>query len=451
MTSKTFTHHLRRGLGSAIIELRDNPDRLRYRDIVLRCCLRDISYDTQTEGTKGYYLYTAICALDEREPFEDIIVEAFHRRLSHRIFQQLADIFRQYVFEGSDKAMQAIIDKYECLRKRLPTMRIFPTKYCEREQFEELMIDMVDFNGWSAFKKCVTDAGDIIFARGDDVCSSYDWFLGHSEDVFGKKRVWRYLNATGYNSEYVKAFVDSHKAIEDEREKSGRLRVEPEVTLESLLTRAKELVGDTYAYARMTIASRRFSRQARPQELIALAQIAMDEQDDLLKANLLRVFKYVDFPLGIEDLFLSALSGCDGLQNAAIGALERFKDSRVHDLAIRLMENGHTESALALLKKNWCRQDETIIRNAVLKSKRVSHAMQMELRDIYSNHRSKRCGDILTFVYENGECAFCRMGIIEAMLKNHVISDKLLRECVFDSYDDTRELAKRAIKRRDLS
>ena len=56
MNEKTFSQSLCRGLGGAIVELKNAKDKSVYRDIVLRCCLRDISYDWQVEGTKGFYL-----------------------------------------------------------------------------------------------------------------------------------------------------------------------------------------------------------------------------------------------------------------------------------------------------------------------------------------------------------------------------------------------------------
>ena len=79
MTEKEFSQALHRGLGSAIIELKNNENRAAYRDIVLRCCLRDISYDWQVEGTKGYYLYSAICASGDRTYLERAIIEKFCR------------------------------------------------------------------------------------------------------------------------------------------------------------------------------------------------------------------------------------------------------------------------------------------------------------------------------------------------------------------------------------
>ena len=51
---KGFAHNLHRGLGGAIVELKNAEDKSVYHDIVLHCCLRDISYDWQVEGTKGF-------------------------------------------------------------------------------------------------------------------------------------------------------------------------------------------------------------------------------------------------------------------------------------------------------------------------------------------------------------------------------------------------------------
>lgn len=53
--------------------------------------------------------------------------------------------------------------------------------------------------------------------------------------------------------------------------------------------------------------------------------------------------------------------------------------------------------------------------------------MQQNFRDIYSKRRSNSCGDILEHIYKNGECAYCRSGIVEAMVKNSVVSESILR------------------------
>jgi len=97
------------------------------------------------------------------------------------------------------------------------------------------------------------------------------------------------------------------------------------------------------------------------------------------------------------------------------------KDEQIHDLAVELLESGETEFGFDLLKENLKKLDEHLIRKVVMKSQRVSHVLQMYLREIYSKHRSASCGEILIHAYRNGECSFCRSEIVQAIGKNGVL------------------------------
>jgi len=449
MTQRDFLYKLRRGLGSAIVELQMNPDREKYRDIVLRCCLKNISYDVQCEGTKGYYLYTAICTLGAKDEFEDVMICAFMKRLEYNFFQQVTDILYLYAGEGGEKARNALYTKRQQLAKQLAKQKVFPHKFCEREQYEYLMICEINAFGWAAFKKCIVDAGRILMNRNDDACSGYDWFMSHCEDIFGKERIAHFLKIASERSDEVKAFVAATNELEKVREENMRLRIEPIVTLESYITRAQELGQDKYAYMRMTIAAKRFSRQASPNDMLGLISRIADEQSDEVRANLLRVFKDVDFPADIDVLIPYAQSKCEQLQKSTIDALGRLKVRRVHDLAIQLIQAGSFEAGLHLLIVNWHRQDEALIRERILSSKKVSHSMQQSIRDIYLKHRSKSCGDILEHVYQNAECAFCRSCIVETMWKNRVLRTAILNECMYDSYYETRKIAEKIKKNKE--
>ena len=443
MTEREFLQRLHRGLGSAIIELKENPECYKYRDIVLRCCLKDISYDIQSEGTKGHYLYAAICALGTKDAFENIIIDAFMKRLEHNLFQQLADILRLYADDGSEKARTALSIKYKSLVEQLARQRTFPIKYCEREQFESLMICEVDTYKWPAFKKCIADAGYILMTRKDDACNNYDWFLSHCKNALGKEKIARYFEMASKKSAEVKAFVIVIDKSEEIQEENPPLWVAPEVTLENYVIRARELEKDQYAYAYMYPCAMRFLRQASQADLLSLASIAENEPSDEIRANLLRVFSRIDFPGNIDLLIKYAESGFERLQDTAIDALERFKDSRVHDLSVKLITVGNLDAGFPLLINNWRKQDEVLIRQNVLSSKNISHALQKNIQDIYNKHRSKSCGDILAHVYRYGECAYCRSNIVEAMWKNRVLETSILNECLYDSYAKTRKMAKR--------
>lgn len=174
-----------------------------------------------------------------------------------------------------------------------------------------------------------------------------------------------------------------------------------------------------------------------------MAIMSAEEPSDEIRANLLRVFKYIDYPNDLDDLIDYTNSSNEKLRNTALDALERLKDQRVHHLAAALIECGRLEDGLPLLVRNWRKYDEALIRKQLFRSTKVSHDVQINLQRIYWNHRSNSCGDILEYVYKHGECAYCRWGIVDDMWKNRVLKDSILEECLYDSYDETRKLARR--------
>ncbi len=447
MTDKEFLHQFRRGIGSAIVELRQNPNREKYKKIVYHCCLKDIGYDTQCEGTKGYYLYSAISALGCEEEFLHTIKDVYMKRLPSGLSQQFTDILLLYVSDGFSQATSILRDKYSQLKKRLMKQKNFPSRYCEREQFEELMITFMHLEKWKFFKQCVDDAGDIILARKDDTCEYYDWFLGCAETQFGKSKVWKYLDNASNQSQRVKLFVNEYRKIENAR-KDYQAKLQP-VTLAFLIAEMDNYLSGKRPYGIVgTCIS--FARAASEEELVNLAKHIESEDSDAVKIQLLRVFRKAKYPLEKEYLIDLSHSNNPELREAAIYALVRFKDEQVHDLAVELLASGETEPGLTLHETNWKKSDEPLIREVVMKSQRVSHSLQMYLREVYSKHRSASCGDILIHVYKNGECSCCRSEIVQAMGKNGVLPDEILVACQYDSYEETRKYASRLMKRRGL-
>ena len=457
MTKKEFLHQLRRGIGSAIVELRQSPDRDKYKELVLRCCLKDIGYDVQVEGTKGHYLYLAISALGCQDEFLDAIAEAYMKRLPLRLFLQLTDILESYARDGSLRAVIILSNKYIQLKERFYWQKSFPYKYWELTQLENLMIILMNFRKWKSFTRFVDDAGSIILARKDDFCFEFDELVSSAKELFGSRRVRGYLSSAASTSPNVRAFIANSRAvIESAREAPhiDRARQAQEarvtVTLKSILDAAahQATVSDGPPPYALFTDLLRFARAASSEQLIDLANHILAEDNPTVKALLLKGFHRVDYPLEVDPLLNMASSANDDLRQAAIRALKRIKNDQVHDLAVHLLEAGEVESGIELLYSNWRQCDDLLISKTVMKSQRVTHNMQQDLKEIYSNNRSNSCGDILYHVYRNGKCTYCRFGIVKAMDLNGVLSDKVLHECQFDSYDDTRQLVEELLRGR---
>ena len=449
MTEKDFLYKLRRGLGSAIIELKENPNRMQYRDIVLRCCLRDIAYDTQVEGTKGYYLYTAIKTFDNPNMFLDKIAEKFEKRLYWRLSDQLYDTLCCFSNDGYKTADETLEKKYNELKNRLPIMRNYRLDLCEREQFEALMIRKLD-SGFKSFEQCVKDIGEMIEKRGNDSCLRCDSFIDIAKDKFGDKRVNDFIDKMYEKSDAIKTLIDTQKAEEQSRKEYQENLLTETITVDVLLQNAREAAKNENPRSKIPRLRYLFEKKASDEEFIELAHTVLREDDETVKALLLMMFWHRPFPLDITPLIEYSQSKNELLSEIAIEKLESFKDNRIHDLAVQLLEEKGLDSlALGLLKKNYRKTDDDIIRKLIKKTSSIPHYAQGDIVHIYTHHRSANALPILLHVYQKGDCTYCRYGIVRAMNHCKVLSDDIIKECLYDSYEDTREIAKKIKGQRD--
>ncbi|MCL1911880.1 MAG: HEAT repeat domain-containing protein [Leptospirales bacterium] len=308
------------------------------------------------------------------------------------------------------------------------------------------MIRKLD-SGFESFKQCVNDMGEMIAKRGNDDCLCYDWFLKEAEEKFGKE-IYSYIECA--ENENVSAFYRSYQDS-----KSYASPEETRVTIEQLINRANELEAKKLAANKklswfyspffITGLSRKFAKQSNTEEQKTLAQIALRESSDFIKTALLRAFRFVDFPLDIELLFPYIHSDSEDLRRVVAEALSRFKDKRIRALVPQLFNYGDVENALVLLEPYFEIEDESLMRKYILSSKKITYTIIRCIIDIYKKNKSNTCGDILLHFYKNVECTHCRCDIVEMMISHDVIPQNILNECLYDSYEETRELAEKKL------
>lgn len=449
MTERELVFNMRRGLGCAIIELRNHPENEMYRAVVRRLCLKDIAYDIQSEGSKGIYLYGAIQAIDQLAEFEEDIIARFLKRIDDRLFQQLVDILGCYIADGSDKASHSLQLKYEYLKtavsresKRLSSIDV-------RYQFEYMMIVLSQLTGWKGFVQFLRDAAALQDPIPDGFGREYAWFFFVGFEKFGRKRVQAYLEGATKKDPSSQTLSDALKYCRGESAASNRGNQEP-VTCDQYIDQARATQDTRFGLASVIGMAGRFAKVANEDDLARIANLMSIEKDIRVRNRLLCVFCHVDFP-GDVGVLLEALNrNEDELEFKLPQAISRIKDDRVHDYAITQIECGDADTGYELLKNNWRRSDERTIQRHLARRPKVTHQMQQSIRDIYRTYRSKSCGPILEYIYRRGECGYCRSCIVESMITNRVAPDGILRECLYDSFDETRKIASRVLKRRGV-
>jgi len=458
MTEKEFSQALRRGLGSAIIELKNSDNKAIYRSIILRYCLRDISYDWQIEGTKGDFLYFAICASGERAYFESAIIEKFLSRNNDNLLCQLADVLSCCAKGGSALAKDALHAKYEYfLTKKGRLVKNFKNRIIDEGfQWEKVALHLFTLDGFSAFTRYATDIGELLCKNpGGSNVLYYDSFITEAGGIFGKKRINVFLDKAYEKSNAIKAIMDTLKREELSRKQYQEKRKGGQVTVEVLAKTAREMAsGEINHYGPIIRLRRPFLKNATDTDVLELAHIVLREKNETVKGLLLCIFLSNSawnkpFPLGVAPLLEYAQSNNEVLFENALDRLAEFKDSKVHDMAVQLLKDkGIKSSALGLLKNNYRKSDDPIIAEAIKKASSIPQRVQSDIIDIYSRHRSANAFPILRYVYEKGICSHCRFGIVITMHQCKVLPDDILAECLYDSYEDTRNYAKRLLRKR---
>jgi len=450
MNKRAFSRALRLGLGSAIVELKNSENKTEYREIVQRYCLRDISYDWQAEGSKGYYLFQAISFYSEIDYFEISMIEKYLSRCENRLFYQLTEILSHLARNGSSLSKETLNKKYNYFASK--KSQIINATVDEGFQWNLVATSLLSIDGLAAFKRYVTDLGKLLeeSPKNKHVLYYYDWLITEAECMFGKKRTSIFLEKMYKNSAAVKALVDTLRADDQLSNQQQESFEHKQITIEKILQAANEAaIKEFEHYGAVTRLRQVFMKNASDEDILKLACAVLCEENDSAKGFLLRLFLHKPFPLGPAPLIECALSNNKVLSENAIALLEEFKDKRIHNLAIELLTTrGLNSFALGLLKKNYKKTDDDVIYRFVKKLTKVPQHVQRDIADIYCSHRSLVAYPTLLHVYQRGECSHCRERVLKAMIHCGVLPHCILEECLYDSYEGTRILAKRLIKGR---
>lgn len=295
MTKDQFKKAFRRGLGSAIVELKTCNCREKYTDIVLWCCLHNTCYDAQCEGGRGIYLYNAICLFGDKDIFETEIINKFSRRkLESWLFEQLCNLLCRFAMDGSVKAREALYEKYNVIFLTLSDKRHVESYSIDRDNFEWLCIWLTSLDGFRAYKRIVEQVGKYYLNAKDARVISLDWFNSNAKNEFGKTRIENYLQNRSGKSKEIAAFLTETESLE-----RYKPQLIPVPSLKDLVEACREPSG----YRSRSIALR-FARTASEAELTELAKIAVEETNLDVKLELLWVFRKKPF-LYMEKILIS--------------------------------------------------------------------------------------------------------------------------------------------------
>lgn len=404
-------------------------------------CLRGTVYDLQSEGGRGWYLHQAAVAVDG-ESIEKAVVDRYASpdpSPTSEDFYQHTEILYHFAADGRRPARSALYEKYH---RMLDTLSCAGTQLSDadlrtRDMFDELCVHLRALDGWPAFKKIVQDVSERLLCEDDDRFFS-EWFYASSAESLGRQDIESWLRGQSERS----GPVGVYRAMAQAQEERPWTRP-PAPTLADVVagTGPRRFSGRGLAL--------RYVRAAGQHEVDELVRVAMSEPDTLTRAELLWGLRRSAYPVG-DDLVCELLrSDNEDIRDTAFRLMENSSSSRGRELALSLLRDGkETANALSLLAKTIQAADEQLFCEAV-------RAVPVELTegDWHSVFSSAEAGirkldgrpstDLLEYIYRQTNCGLCRSSTVRLMREKKIFSEPIRRECLYDSYDETRDFAKK--------
>lgn len=179
MNRKDFKRYMQQGLGRCVLTLRKSDNIEKYRDIVLWGCLHNLSYDTQSEGTRAAYIYQLVSCFHDDAYFTAPTMDAFLRLPPHRdwTFAHFCDLLQLFAENGQIEAKNTLYKKYDILLASLTGKRSFRRYDYERDNFERVCTSLISLDGADALLKIAEDMGTLFKRNPHYDGRVFGWFF----------------------------------------------------------------------------------------------------------------------------------------------------------------------------------------------------------------------------------------------------------------------------------
>ncbi len=417
-----FRQSIKCGTGKAYLILRDNPG-IDFSKDITKAALTNLAYDGQAEGDRADYVASLINLSDKKDKIVDCVLQALEsERQNTWALDQLFELAATFAKEGNNKARQAIYHNYF---KEV----IDGSEWCGQDAIVEL-------DGFEGLKYIVETKGKGLIKDPNDWEDSF--FVDDFQKRNPKIKVYEELERASKDNPYIKKYLDTIKkypwarSIRPQRPKYNY-----------------QIIKKNIENKRVVPILPRGIKELTKTDLKKLADDFLKETDPVKQEKYLRVFAWVKYPYDYQPI-LQIAKGRNSRKNRlveyACKALQYFQAKDIRQFAIEKLNKTNTPSDyLYLLVVNYKKGDCKLMAKIATKYKdeHIIHALVWVYIDIYKANKTKECKKPLEIIYEKLTCGLHRYDIVEILYKNGVLSDRILSEIEFDSYDETRDLHKK--------
>ncbi len=415
---RKFLNSLKRGTGEAYLIVNENPE-IDFSTQIIKGVLNIFAYDGQSEGSRAKYIFDIITISKKKDKIRKAVLHGIAtEQIDTWNLTHLFDLGKLFAQQGDNEARQAIYDR-----------------------FLNNPIDGSDWVGYSEILELDRLKGMLFIAEKfgkyieqnpDDLQDEY--IISNFQEENKELNVYEELENASKNNPYIKLYLYTISKTKKEQEKHKQ---------EKIIVEYKDIVDEIFNVKFLPYNRR---KKMSNNDINLIANQLLIEKDKFKIEKLLNIFSFHKFPFESEfilNLAKQKKNSKNRIKEYAIDALKHLKSNSIRQFAIEnIQQSKRPFEYLEILISNYSNGDFKILSDIANKynDEHIIENLAGIYTEIYKSNKTRECEKPFEILYNKMNCAIHRKGIIEILIDNDVLSDKIKNEIKFDSYLETREL-----------
>lgn len=414
---RQLLNSLKRGTGEAYLLVKDNPN-IDFSNNIIKGALNIYAYDGQCEGNRAKYIFDIISISKQKDKIRKAILQGLATEendtwnLTH-----LFALAKLYAHQNDTEAKQAIYDR-------------FLNNPIEGSDWVGAY-EILELDGLNGLFYIAEKYGKFIEKNPDDWQD--DWIIKRFQEENKNINVSAELNKKAKKNNFIRIYLDNIKRTKA----SQNIHKKEPTTYNDIID---EVLNSKpcFSYFR--------KRNLTNNEVNEIANQLIKETDKSNIEKLLNIFDYHKFPFDSQIILSFAKqkrTGRNRIIANAIDALKHLKSKEIRNFAIdKIRKSKNPIDYLEILVSNYKSGDFKLLSEIVSNTNNEHKIEQLAVvyTEIFKTNKTKECKQPLEILYDKMNCAIHRNGIVEILIENKVLSDKIKNEIKFDCNLETRKL-----------
>lgn len=415
---RQFFNSLKRGTGEAYLLVKDNP-KIDFSNHIIKGALNIYAYDGQSEGNRAQYIFDIISISKQKDKIRKAILQGLANEEEHTWnLTHLFALAKLFAEQDDIEVKQAMYGRF-----------LNPSiEYSDWVGAYEIL----ELDGLNGLLYVAEKFGKFIEQNPDDVQD--DWIIKHFQDENKNIKVLEELQNKAKSNQFIRIYLENIKRTKATQAKH---KTKP--------TKYKNIIDEVLNSKPFISCNRK--RNPTSEEINQVAIQLISETDKSNIERLLDIFVCYKFPFDsqiILDFAKQKPTSKNRIVEYAIYALKHLKSKDIRNFALDKIQIAKNPiDYLEILVSNYKSGDFQLLSEIANKTKSEHKIEQLAgiYSDIFKANKTKECKEPLEILYNKMNCAIHRKGIVEILIENKVISDKIKQEIKFDCDLETRKLA----------